>query len=74
MVREVKDRAILESDRTLYEARLSFGQELRSVCARLEAKNEKRFRRLLPELWEKILDENLDQNDMVALAMTCRFF
>ena len=74
IVREAKERAILESDRTLREARLSFGQELRSVCAKLEAKNEKLLGRLPPEMWQKILDENLHQNDMLALAMTCRFF
>ena len=74
IVREAKERAILESDRTLREARLSFGQELRSVCAKLEAKNEKLLGRLPPEMWQKILDEYLDQNDLLALAMTCRFF
>merc|ERR1711970_1096374 len=30
--------------------------------------------RLPPDLWEKILDEYLDRNDLFALAMTCRFF
>ena len=74
LVREAKKRAILESDRTLSEARLSFGQELRSVCGKLEAKNEKNLTRLPPELWQKILDENVQQNDLLALAMTCRFF
>ena len=74
MVREAKERAILESDRTLTEATLSFGQELRSVCADLEAKNEKLLRRLPPELWQKILHENLHPNDLLALAMTCKFF
>ncbi|WZN58710.1 hypothetical protein HKI87_01g02340 [Chloropicon roscoffensis] len=59
--------AILESDRTLSEAR-------QLSRADLEAKNEERLRRLPPELWQKILDENLDQNDLVALALTCRFF
>ena len=49
-------------------------EELVTLCARLEAKNEKIFSRLLPELWQKILDENLHQNDLLALAMTCRFF
>ena len=49
-------------------------KELLTLCAKLEAKNEKLLGRLLPELWQKILDEYLDQNDMVALAMTCRFF
>ena len=44
------------------------------MCARLEAKNEKLLRRLPPELWQKIVDENLHQNDLLALAMTCRFF
>ena len=74
LVCEAKQRAILVYDRTLSEARLSFGQELRSVCAALEAKNEKLLGRLPPELWQKILDENVLQNDVVALAMTCRFF
>ena len=49
-------------------------REMVSLCARLEAKNEKLLRRLPPELWQKILDENLHQNDLLALAMTCRFF
>ena len=49
-------------------------RELVTLCAKLEAKNEKRFRRLPAELWQKIVDENVHQNDMVALAMTCRFF
>ena len=78
LVREAKERFSLESDRTLREARLlpeGFGQELRTVCAALEAKNEKKLTRLPPELWEKILDdENLHQNDTLALASTCRFF
>ena len=77
LVREAKKRAILESDWTLSEARLSFGQELRSVCAALEAKNEKLLGRLPPELWQiinKNLHQNLHQNDLLALAMTSRFF
>ena len=49
-------------------------RELLTLCAKLEAKNEKLFSRLLPELWQKILDEYLHQNDMLAFAMTCRFF
>ena len=49
-------------------------EELLTLCARLEAKNEKLLRRLPPELWQKIIDENLHQNDLLALAMTCRFF
>ena len=49
-------------------------KELLTLCTRLEAKNEKLLGRLPPELWQKILDENLDQNDLLALAMTCRFF
>ena len=74
LVREAKERAILESDRTLREARLSFGQELRSVCAKLEAKNEKLLGRLPPEIWQKILDDYLHQNDFLTVALTCRFF
>ncbi|WZN58864.1 hypothetical protein HKI87_01g03880 [Chloropicon roscoffensis] len=74
LVREARERAILESDRAFREAISSFGQELRSVCADLEAKNEKLLRRLPPELWQKIFDNNLHQNDELATAMTCRFF
>ena len=46
------------------------------VCAFLEAKNKKNFggRRLPREMWQKIFDEYLHQNDLLALAMTCRFF
>ena len=50
-----------------------FLQDMLPVCADIQAKNEKLLRRLPPELWEKILDEYL-QNDLLALAMTCRFF
>ena len=41
-----------------------------------EAKDEEEVVcfRLPPELWQKIVDENLHQNDLLALAMTCRFF
>ncbi|WZN63710.1 putative ankyrin repeat protein [Chloropicon roscoffensis] len=49
-------------------------EELLTLCSKLEAKNEKLLRRLPPELWQKILDENVQQNDLLALAMTCRFF
>ena len=49
-------------------------EELLTLCADLQAKNEKLLRRLPPELWQKILDENLHKNDLLALAMTCRFF
>ena len=49
-------------------------EELLNLCDDFEAKNEKLLRRLPPELWQKILDENVQQNDLLALAMTCRFF
>ena len=49
-------------------------EELMTLCADFEAKNEKLLGRLLPELWQKIVDENVQQNDLLALAMTCRFF
>ena len=49
-------------------------KELLTLCADFEAKNEKLLGRLLPELWQKIVDENVQQNDLLALAMTCRFF
>ena len=49
-------------------------KELVTLCADFEAKNEKLLGRLLPELWLKIVDENVQQNDLLALAMTCRLF
>ena len=50
-------------------------KELVTLCADFKAKNEERLRRLPPELWEKIIvDESVEQNDLFALAMTCRFF
>ncbi|WZN60674.1 putative ankyrin repeat protein [Chloropicon roscoffensis] len=49
-------------------------KELLTLCTDFEAKNEKLLGRLPPELWEKIVDEYLHQNDLFALAMTCRFF
>ena len=45
-------------------------RELLTLCAHFEAKNEKLLGRLPPELWQKIVD----QNDLLALAMTCRLF
>ena len=43
--------------------------------AKVEAENRNELLRKLPEeLWSKIVDENVQQNDVVALAMTCRFF
>ena len=49
-------------------------RELLTLCADFEAKNEKLLRRLPAELWQKILDENVQQKDLFALAVTCRFF
>ena len=77
LVDQAKEKATVESEKTLNEAKLSFGQDLHTVCAALEAKNEKRlshFRRLPPDLWQKIVDEYLHLNDLLALAMTCRLF
>ena len=65
---------LLEEARAKGKGNARAKEELVTLCARLEAKNEKLFRRLLPELWQKIVDEYLDQNDELAFAMTCRFF
>ncbi|WZN64050.1 retrovirus-related Pol polyprotein [Chloropicon roscoffensis] len=66
--------SLLEEARAKGKGNARAKEELVTLCARLEAKNEKLFRRLLPELWQKIVDEYLDQNDELAFAMTCRFF
>ena len=66
LVREAKE----EAERLTREAEEPFAQDLREVCAAFEAKNKQHLRRLPSELWQKI---NLHQNDLLALAMTCRF-
>ncbi|WZN67299.1 putative ankyrin repeat protein [Chloropicon roscoffensis] len=70
LVREAEEKA----QRLKREAEESLAQHMPSVCTELEAANRKLLGKLPPELWSKIVDENLDQNDLLALAMTCRFF
>ena len=70
LLREAKEKA----ERLKQEAERPLVQDLRKVCADLQAKNKKLLRRLPPELWQKILDEYLHPNDLLALAMTCRLF
>ena len=65
---------LLEEARAKSKDNARAKKELSTLCERLEAKNDKLLRRLPPELWQKTLDENLHQNDLFALAMTCRFF
>ncbi|WZN64194.1 putative ankyrin repeat protein [Chloropicon roscoffensis] len=65
---------LLERARAKGKGNARAKKELVTLCADFEAKNDKLLRRLPPELWHKILDENLHQNDLLALAMTCRFF
>ena len=65
---------LLEEARAKGKGTARAKEELLTLCADFEAKNEKLLRRLPPELWEKIVDENVQQNDLLALAMTCRFF
>ena len=48
-------------------------KELVTLCDDFEAKNEKLLGRLLPELWEKITG-HFESPDLLAFAMTCRFF
>ena len=70
----LKREAEEEAQRLKREAEESLAQQMPSVCTELEAANRKLLGKLPPELWSKIVDENLDQNDLLALAMTCRFF
>ena len=39
----------------------------------MENENAQRLDKLPPEVWEKILDE-LDENDLFPLALSCRYF
>ena len=63
-----------EGNKAVRKVTKSLLKALRSVCADLEAANHKLLGKLPPELWSKIVDENVQQNDLLALAMTCRFF
>ncbi|WZN64385.1 putative ankyrin repeat protein [Chloropicon roscoffensis] len=69
-------REAAEGERMVREATESLMQDLRGACADIEAENRNELLKKLPaELWEKIIDdENVQQNDRVALASTCRFF
>ena len=70
-----------QGNKAVHEATESLMQDLRSVCKDLEAENCNELLKKLPEeVWEKIVkiidneNEYVQQNDMVALASTCRFF
>ena len=64
-----------QGNKAVREAIESLMQDLRFVCTELEAKNrDELLKKLPPELWSKIVDENVRQNDLLALSMTCRFF
>ena len=64
-----------KGNKAVREATEPLMQDLRAVCAELEAKNWDELLKKLPsEVWSKIVDEYLQQNDLLALAMTCRFF
>ena len=50
-------------------------EDLLTLRGRMESENRDELLVKLPaEVWEKIVDENVQQNDLLALAMTCRFF
>ena len=50
-------------------------EDLLTLRGRMESENRDELLGKLPaEVWEKIVDENVQQNDLLALAMTCRFF
>ena len=50
-------------------------EDLLTLRGRMEAENRNELLgKLPPELWQKIIDENLHQNDLFAFAMTSRFF
>ena len=51
------------------------GPRTRSKAAKeaREVDNAQRLDKLPPEVWEKILDE-LDENDLFPLALSCRYF
>ena len=46
---------------------------LEDMCSVIEVENSKRLDKLPQEVMEKILDE-LDENDLFPLALSCRYF
>ena len=57
------------------EAEEYLAKHMPSVCDDLEDENHDELMGKLPhEIWEKIVDEYVQQNDLLALALTCRFF
>ena len=77
LILEVADARVAmkeQGNKAVREAAGSWMQALCALCTKLEAANhDELLRKQLPELWEKIVDESVQQNDLVALAMTCRF-
>ena len=66
---------IAKAKELVREAEEYLAKHMPSVCDDLEAENHDELMDQLPaELWEKIVDEYVQQNDLLALAMTCRFF
>ena len=73
--KELVRKAEEEAERLKREAEDTLAPQLYRACADIEAANRAELlKKLPPELWEKIVDESVQQNDMIALAMTCRFF
>ena len=71
----LKREAEEKAERLKREAEEYLAKHIPSVCADLEDENRNELLgKLPPELWEKIVDESVQQNDLLALAMTCRFF
>ena len=48
-------------------------KRLEAMCSAREAESTQRLDKLPQEVWDKILDE-LDENDLFPLALSCRFF
>ena len=46
---------------------------LKDVCSAIEVENTKHLDKLPPEVWERIFDE-LDDDDLFPLALSCRYF
>ena len=68
-------RAALERNNAFPEVLEYFQHALCDVCRQMEVANDNvLLGKLPPEMWQKIVDDNLHQNDLPALAMTCRFF
>ena len=76
-IREIEDNSAKLSEQRRQQILFTKRQSLRAVvcnaCNARQAENTQRLDKLPQEVWVRIFD-NLDENDLFPLAMSCKFF